>query len=423
MHQAAILGHSISDARAFGWDAPEKVQHTWSTLVAGVQDHIGSLNWAYRVELRDKNVNYINGYGSFVDAHTVKAVNKKGQETILNAKNVVIATGGRPRLPDIPGALELGISSDDLFSLPRAPGKTLVVGASYVALECAGFLSGFHFDTTVMVRSILLRGFDQEIAEKIGADMAERGVKFIRGATPVSLTREESRIRVRFQSDSLGVAEEVFDTVLFAVGRDPCTSELNLAAAGVTSIDANSGKLDVTPLDCTNVPHIFALGDVLLGKPELTPVAIKAGQMLAARLFGGSTAPMDYRNVATTVFTPLEYGCVGMSEEAALDRIGAEDVEVYLTSFVPLEYTVSHRKDACFAKLICVKSDSMRVVGLHMLGPNAGEIVQGFSIALRLGATKKDFEQLVGIHPTCAEVFTTLSVTRASGKSTEAGGC
>lgn len=424
MHQAAILGKSLSDARDFGWDAPESPNHTWNTLVSGIQDHIGSLNWGYRVELKSKQVEYINAYGSFVDAHTIRTVNKKGQETLLTAKHVVIATGGRPRYPDIPGAREHGISSDDLFSLRAPPGKTLVVGASYVALECAGFLEGLGYETTVMVRSILLRGFDQEIADRIGADMEERGVRFIRGAVPTELVKEEGgRVRVRFASDTLGAQEETFDTVLFAIGRDPCTSELNLAAAGITSVDKATGKLRTSEADQTNVPHIFAIGDVLHGKPELTPVAIKAGQLLAGRLFGGSTQLCDYVNVPTTVFTPLEYGSCGLGEAAAIERFGQDNVEVYLTAYTPLEYTVPHRKDACYAKIICHKADNMRVLGFHVLGPNAGEITQGFAIALRLKATKADFDSLVGIHPTCAEVLTTMKVTRSSGQSVKASGC
>ena len=271
----------------------------------------------------------MNAYGSFVDPHTIKAVNKKGQETLISADNFVIATGGRPRFPDIPGAREYGISSDDLFSLRTPPGKTLVVGASYVALECAGFLNGLHYDTTVMVRSILLRGFDQEFAEKIGSDMEQRGVRFIRGAVPTSVVREEDgKLRVHYSSDEYGGAEEVFDTVLFAIGRDPCTKDLNLAAAGVTCVDKATGKLEVNDMEQTNVPHIYAVGDVLFGKLELTPTAIRAGQLLAKRLFAEATELCDYHNVPTTVFTPLEYGCCGISENAAIDRYGEEDVEV-----------------------------------------------------------------------------------------------
>jgi len=187
-------------------------------------------------------------------------------------------------------------------------------------------------------------------------------------------------------------------------------------------LDAKSGKLIVNSSEQTNVPNIFALGDLLLGKPELTPVAIRAGRLLAKRLFGGSSELCDYQNVPTTVFTPMEYGSCGLAEEDALAQYG-EDVETFLQGFTPLEYTVPQRKDPCFAKLICLKSQNLRVIGIHILGPNAGEIVQGFSIALKLNACKSHFDDLIGIHPTCAEIFTTMTVTRSSGADFMAAGC
>ena len=232
----------------------------------------------------------------------------------MTAENIVIAVGGRPSYPEIPGAREFGITSDDIFSMTKPPGKTLVVGASYVALECAGFLTAYGFDTTVMVRSILLRGFDQDMANLIGEHMSLYHTKFIRGATPSSLTREseDGPITVTW-NDADGEKSDTFDTVLFAIGRYAVTAGLNLANAGVVA--ERNGKFKVNEFEQTNVPNIYAIGDVLHGRLELTPVAIKAGALLAARLCGTSTAVMDYEEVPTTVFTPLEYGTVGLTEE------------------------------------------------------------------------------------------------------------
>ncbi|EDQ90922.1 uncharacterized protein MONBRDRAFT_20369 [Monosiga brevicollis MX1] len=422
MHQAAIIGHTIEDATSFGWDLQRPEKPNWSTLVEGVQNHIRSLNWGYRVALRDKNVTYLNAYGSLLDAHTINTVNKRGKEQVITADKIILCPGGRPRYPDIPGAKEFGITSDDIFSLDREPGKTLVIGASYVALECAGFLAAFGYDTTVMVRSILLRGFDSEIAQKIGDHMERHAhVKFVRQATPDRIEkREDGRLVVHYTQNGEAVSDE-FDTVLFAIGRDACTSTMGLDKAGV-QLNERNGKVVANEADQTNVPNIYAIGDVLEGKPELTPVAIQAGKLLARRLYGQSAALMDYQNVCTTVFTPLEYGCCGFSEDDALDQFG-EDIEVFHQSFTPLEWTVPHRpENVCFCKLVVQKSTD-RVLGLHFLGPNAGEVTQGFGMALKLKATKAQFDDLVGIHPTVAETLTTMDITKASGESADAAGC
>lgn len=428
MHQAAILGHSLSDAKKFGWELPEEtVKHNWNTMVEAIQAHVGSLNWGYRVALREKKVQYMNAYAEFVDPHTLKTTDKKKKETQITAKNILIATGGRPRYPDIPGAKEYCLTSDDLFSLPYHPGKTLLVGASYIALECAGFLAGLGVDSTVMVRSILLRGFDQQIAGLIGNYMENNGVRFVRGQVPVKVELIEqgtpNRLKVTSVNDAGETTEEEYNTVLFAIGRDACTSTIGIEKAGVM-LNPKNGKVICSDDEQTNVPHIYAIGDILDGKLELTPVAIQAGRLLAQRLFGEEKRLTDYTNVPTTVFTPLEYGCIGLSEEDAIAKYGNDDVDVYHTFLTPLEVTVAKRdENAGYAKLICVKSQNEKVVGFHILSPNAGEITQGFGIGIKMGATKADFDQLIGIHPTIAEVFTTLQFTKKSGADVLQAGC
>ncbi len=217
-------------------------------------------------------------------------------------------------------------------------------------------------------------------------------------------------------------AVEEFDTVFTATGRVADTGKLNLAAAGVAA--DRDGKLPCTG-EQTNVPHIYAIGDVVAGKPELTPVAIAAGKLLSKRIFGGSTEGMDYEKIATTVFTPLEYGCVGLSEEAAIAAHGEENVDIFHSYFTPLEWSIveARPQGKCYAKICVHKADQNRVIGFHVLGPNAGEITQGWACALRLGATYESFQQTVGIHPTTAEEFTQLSVSKGSGESAEKGGC
>uniref|UniRef100_A0A8C6A6P7 Thioredoxin reductase 3 n=1 Tax=Marmota marmota marmota TaxID=9994 RepID=A0A8C6A6P7_MARMA len=428
MHQAALLGQALRDSRKFGWEYNQQVKHNWSTLTEAIQNHIGSLNWSYRLSLREKGVTYVNAYGEFVDHHKIKATNKKGQESYFSASKFVIATGERPRYLGIQGDKEYCVTSDDLFSLPYCPGKTLVVGASYVALECAGFLAGFGLEVTVMVRSILLRGFDQEMAEKVGSYMERHGVKFLRKFVPVKIQQLErgspGKLKVWAKStEGPETIEEVYNTVLLAIGRDSCTRKLGLEKIGV-KINEKNGKIPVNDMEQTNVPHVYAIGDVLEGRPELTPVAIQAGKLLARRLFGASSEKCDYMSVPTAVFTPLEYGCCGLSEEKAIEVYKKENLEVYHTLFWPLEWTIAGRdNNTCYAKIICNKFDSDRVIGFHILGPNAGEITQGFAAAMKCGLTKQLLDDTIGIHPTCGEVFTTLEITKSSGLDITQKGC
>jgi len=309
--------------------------------------------------------------------------------------------------------------------LDHEPGRTLVVGASYVALECAGFLTGLGYDVTDIVRSIPLRGFDQQMAAKI-VDFMEKfvGTKFIHQAVPTEIKKgEDGKLHVSYDESGV-VKSDSFDTVIVAIGRTAETRHLNLAAAGI-KFNANNGKIYTNENEESSVPHIYAVGDVADGKPELTPVAVQAGKLLAERLFANGKKKMDYANIATTVFTPLEYGCIGYSEEAAIQKFGDQNVEVYHMQASPYEEAVIAEREEfpAYCKLIVNKADDDRVIGLHVLAPNAGEITQGFAVAMKLGARKGDFDDTVGIHPTTAELFTTLTITKRSGKPLPKGGC
>lgn len=429
MHYAGILGAGMHDAAALGWLLP-KHEHDWATLRSAVRDQIGMLNFRYRNGLRSKQVNYINALASFSDSHTIHYEDKTGIYNVTAAQ-IVIAVGGRPSVPaDVPGALEHAITSDDIFSQKTDPGRVLCVGGSYIALECAGFLRELGHQVTVAARSILLRGFDRQCADKIHATMRNTGVDMQLETHVRSITKGADGLEVLLEGPR-GPIKATYDTVLYATGRLPDTRGLNLTAAGV-AMDGD-GKIP-TVRDASNIPHIHAIGDAAsgAGQQELTPVAVKAGELLAKRLFGGATKQMDYSLVPSTVFTPMEYGSVGMSEEAAIKAYGSEDVEVYCSEFTTLEISAVHRMNSededmganCLSKLVCIKSLGEKVVGFHFIGPNAGEITQGFALAVKLGATKADFDDLVGIHPTDAESFCALSVTKRSGKNwAEEGGC
>uniref|UniRef100_A0A8C9FDP1 Thioredoxin reductase 2 n=1 Tax=Pavo cristatus TaxID=9049 RepID=A0A8C9FDP1_PAVCR len=357
MHQAALLGGALKDAQHYGWSIAHPVHHNWSVMAQAVQNYVKSLNWGHRVQLQDKKVKYFNMKGSFSDSHTVCGIAKGGKETALTAENIVIATGGRPKYPThITGALEYGITSDDLFWLKDSPGKT--------------------------------------------------------------------RLQITWRNTDLGTEEtDSFDTVMWAVGRVPDTETLNLETVGVKT-NSETGKIIVDASEATSVPHIYAIGDITEGRPELTPTAIAAGKLLARRLFGHSSELMDYDNVPTTVFTPLEYGCVGLSEEKAVQCYGSDNVEVFHAYYKPLEFTVAERDAAqCYMKMVCLREREQRILGLHFIGPNAGEVIQGFALGIKCGATYPQLMKTIGIHPTCAEEITKLHITKRSGLDATVTGC
>jgi len=306
----------------------------------------------------------------------------------------------------------------------KTPGKTLVVGASYVALECAGFLTALGYDTTVMVRSILLRGFDREYSDKIGEFMEATHTKFIRGCVPIKIEKQSDHKFKVFWNVEGKEQSDVYDTVVSAIGRIADTSKLGLESVGITT--AKNGEIICADNnEQTNVPNIYAIGDVVQGMPTLTPVAIQSGKLLARRLYGNSTETMDYDLIPTTVFTPIEYGAIGLSEDQAIEKYGASNIEIYHKEVSPLEWQLVEGKPTGIArcKLLCVKDEDMKVVGLHILCPNAGEVTQGFALGMKKGATFADFSNTVGIHPTVAEDFCTLTVTKSSGEDAAAGGC
>ncbi|XP_049695272.1 thioredoxin reductase 2, mitochondrial isoform X2 [Helicoverpa armigera] len=426
MHQAALLGESIHEAVSYGWQVPsvKDIKIDWSALTENVQNHIKSVNWVTRVDLRDKKIEYINGLGEFKDAHTIIATMKNGSKKELTAKNIVIAVGGRPHYPDIPGAVEYCISSDDIFSLSHPPGKTLIVGAGYIGLECAGFLNSLGYPATVLIRSVPLRGFDQQMARMVTNEMQERGVKFEHKCVPLGVQKLESgQLKARWlNTETQEQHEDVFDTVLIATGRYALTKQLNLDAAGVNCLSEN-GKIKAAT-EQTNVPHIYAVGDVLEGRPELTPVAIHAGRLLARRVFAGAQQHMDYENVATTIFTPLEYGCVGLSEETATERYGADNLEVYHAYYKPTEFFIPQRNiKNCYLKAVALREAPQKILGLHFVGPVAGEVIQGFAAAIKCGITMEQLMNTVGIHPTVAEEFTRLNITKRSGRDPNPASC
>ena len=428
MHYSAMLGENSHHMKYSGWNVNKSdLKHDWPTLVKKIQLHIKKLNFGYRSDIVKLGIEYFNSLAKVTGKNSVQLTDAAGTVTTKTAKNIVIAVGGRPSIPPqlAPGSSYL-LTSDDLFSQRKDPGKTLVIGSSYVGLECAGFLAGLGKDTTLMVRSILLRGFDQDMANRIGRFMEDHQLKFLKQYVPLSTEKlENGQIKVKYHKtdDKEAIEEDTFDTVLLAIGRTPDTKGLGVEELGM-KLD-KGGKIIVGDDEKTSIDSIYALGDCTSGRLELTPPAIMAGELLAARLFGGSTQLMDYINIATTVFTPIEYGAIGYSEEDAIKIFGDDNIQVFHSHFTPLEWNYDPNvvSNYCYGKLIVNKADNERVVGFHYLGPNAGEVTQGFSVAMRLKATKSDFLHTVGIHPTVAEEMTDLKKNKKDDPVAEKTGC
>lgn len=419
MHYAGLRYEGIEEYEKFGLGGKIDKKHNWEEMVNNVQKYIKKLNFGYKASLRTNNVKYFNSYASFVDNTTISLKNAKGEEQLVKAKNILVAVGGRPNYDNIPGAKEYCITSDDIFSLKKSPGKTLVIGASYIALECGGFLSALGYDTSIMVRSILLRGFDQDMATRIGDYMAARGTKFINNSVPISFSKSENQVKAVYSQEGKEKSE-LFDTVLLAIGRYVDSSLISADKIGLAI--AKNGKLKVNDNDQTNISNIYSIGDCAEGRPELTPPAIMAGRLLARRLYAGSKILMNYRNIATTVFTPLEYGAVGLSEDDAKKALGEENVIVYHSEFTPLEWNFDlMRGETCYLKIVCDKTKDDQIVGFHILSPNAGEIVQGMSVAMNCGVNKKQLDMTVGIHPTIAEEFIGVKAVKGVDEAKKTG--
>lgn len=419
MHTASLLGEHHEQAASYGWKTTPNMTHDWDTLRTNVQDHIKGTNFGYRVQLREKGVTYLNKLGKFVGPNTLQVTDKKGKTEEITSARFVVAVGGRPSQLSCPGA-EYAVTSDDLFSLENAPGKTCVIGAGYVALECAGFITGLHQgEVQVCVRSIPLRGFDRDVVDRVVTEMKRTGTKFNMGILPASIEKVNGgKLKVTFTDGS----DDIFDTVLCATGRYADTDKLGLS--DLVKLNKKNGKMICTN-EQSSMEHIYAIGDVVDAAPELTPVAIQAGKFLAARLFGNKTQFMDYKDIATTVFTPLEFGTVGLNEDEAREKYGDSNVDCYLSAFSPLEWTIVEElaESAAYCKVIIDKMDNERILGLHIAAPNAGEIIQGFAVAFRKGLYFKDLSDTVGIHPTIAEEFTTINILKSSGESVQKTSC
>ena len=389
----AQFADAFADAAGFGWTVPPAA-FDWPSLIAAKDKEIGRLSQIYINMLNNSGVEIIDGRGVVVDPHTVEVGGRR-----YTADKILVAVGGWPETPQIPG-IEHVISSNEALDLPALPRRIVIVGGGYIAVEFAGIFNGFGCEVVEIIRrEQLLRGFDEDIRVCLGEEMRGRGVD-IRGGTQIARI---DKTALGYTVTTTGGAKIETDLVMYATGRKPNTAGLGLAETGV-ALDGNGAVRVDEWQRSTTVPSIYAVGDVT-DRINLTPVAIAESRAIAETLYNDNPITMDHTDVPSAVFSQPPIGTVGLTEDEARQKYG--EVDIYAARFRPMKNTLSGRGERTFMKLV-VDAGSDRVVGCHMLGQDAPEIVQGVAIAIKCGATKRQFDQTVGIHPSAAEEFVTM---------------
>ena len=396
MWNAAEIAHTIGQASGYGFDLSVK-SHDWGQLKRGRDAYVARLNGIYRRNLDNKDIVTVLSSGRFAGPHEV--VDEAGET--YRAERIVIATGGYPRVPALPGA-ERGITSDGFFELEAQPERVAVVGSGYIAVELAGVFRSLGSEVSVFVRfDRMLRSFEPMLSDHLMRNMRDAGIEVVTGAVPRALGGTES---IALETED-GRTFDGFDALLWAVGRQPNTAGLGLETAGVET--GARGTVTVDAWQNTNVEGIYAIGDVT-GRAELTPVAIAAGRRLGDRLFGGQAdRRLSYEIVPTVIFSHPPIGTVGLTEPEARERHGADALRVYTSEFVPMFNALTEAKPKTAMKLVTVGEDE-RVVGCHVIGTGADEMIQGFAVAVSMGARKSDLDDTIAIHPTSAEELVTM---------------
>ncbi|WP_336800263.1 glutathione-disulfide reductase [Kaistia sp. MMO-174] len=392
---ASRFAEEFEDSVGFGW-TPGEATFDWSRLVAAKDQEIDRLNGIYIRNLERSGAKLVQTRAEIVDPHTVRLV---GEDRLVTARYILVATGAAPFIePDLPGR-ELAISSNEAFHLPRLPEKIVIVGGGFIAVEFAGIFNGLGVETTLIHRGdAVLRGFDADLRRTLREEMEKKGIRVLTGDVLTSIEKTADGLLARTRNGEALPAGEV----MIATGRIPNTRGLGLENAGVQLDGASAIVVD--EFSQSNVPSIYAVGDVT-NRVNLTPVAIREGHAFADTVFGSKRISVDHLGIPKAVFSQPEIGSVGLTEEEALAEFPA--VDVYQTSFRPMKHTLSGRNEKTLMKLL-VDADSDRVIGCHILGPDAGEIVQIVAITLKMRATKADFDSTMALHPTAAEELVTM---------------
>jgi len=393
MWYAANLAHAVDDAADFGIDA-QRGATDWSKLVNGRDQYIAAINRFWDGYVADLGITRVHGVARFVDATAVEVDGVR-----YSAEQVVIATGGQPIVPPVPGA-ELGMTSDGFFELQALPARAAIIGGGYIGVELGGVLNALGSQVTlVTLDDRLLSLFDPMISQVLSAEMSRQGIEVHTSFQVTGLTRNDDGINIQSPQGAL----DGFDVVLWAVGRSANTRALNLDAAGIEVLP--NGTIPVDEYERTNVKNVYAIGDIT-GRVQLTPVAIAAGRRLAERLYNNKPdLLMDYSNIPSVVFAHPPIATVGETEQQAMEKHCG--ITIYQSEFTPMRYALSDEGATTSMKLICAGPDE-KVVGIHVIGDGADEMMQGFAVALKMGATKADFDRTVAIHPGSAEELVTM---------------
>jgi glutathione reductase (NADPH) len=396
MWNAGQIGHALHDAAYYGFEL-QLARHDWGRLKAARDAYVERLNIIYARNLQRRNVELLRGYGRLTSSQSIRVAERE-----VSAATIVLAVGGRPMIPPLPGA-SLGLTSDGFFELPERPSRVAIVGAGYVAAELSGIFSALGTRTTLVLRhECLLRSFDDMLGESLLTIMRDEGMEIATDAVPRSLERKADGALQLHLTD--GRALGPFDALIWAVGRAPSSLDIGLEALQVHRDPG--GHVLTDPFQATSVEHLYAIGDITQ-HAGLTPVAIAAGRRLSDRLFGGqSDSKLDYENIATVVFSHPPIATVGLSEQQARRRHG-DAVKVFTSAFVPLYHAFTQRKPHAHMKLVTL-GEEQKIIGIHVIGEGADEMMQGFAVALHMGATKRDFDDTVAIHPTSAEELVTM---------------
>lgn len=400
MWYAANLAHAVDDARAFGITATRGVTN-WQKLIKGREDYIHNINQYWDGYVDNSGIERVDGYAKFIDRHTVEV-----GDDCYHSDHIVIATGGQPIMPPLAGA-ELGITSDEFFTLDKLPGRVAVIGGGYISVELSGVLQALGSQvTTIVLEDRILELFDPMLSDVLSREMRAQGIDVRTGFQAKALHQNAQGIAVESVSAEIIAG---FDKVIWAVGRRPNTAGLQLESVGVKALP--NGAIAVDEYENTNVPGIYAIGDIT-GKMALTPVAIAAGRKLAERLFGQKPdSKVDYENIPSVVFSHPPIATAGLSEAAAREKY-AGDITVYNSEFTPMRHALSAHGSVTAMKLVCAGPNE-RVVGIHIIGDNADEMLQGFAVAVKMGATKADFDNTIAIHPSSAEELVTMTTADA----------
>jgi glutathione reductase (NADPH) len=398
MWNAADIADGLEDAAEYGFRLGSAEPHDWALLKSKRDAYVHRLNGIYETNLAKRHIEVVRGRASFVDGRTVEVAGRT-----LTAPHILIAVGSRPMLPAVAGA-ELGITSDGFFDLEKRPDRVAVVGSGYIAIELAGILASLGAKVTLVLRGHrALKDFDSMLGEAMLKIMRDEGIEVATNAWPHALERTATGTLELEARDGRKLMP--FDTVIWAIGRVPAVEGLGLEKAGV-ELDA-FGFIKTDKYQVTTHEGVYAVGDVI-GQAQLTPVAIAAGRRLSDRLFGGQPdRHLEYTNIPTVVFGHPPIGTVGLTEDEARAQYGDEAVSVFRSGFVPMYHALTTRKPRSEMKLVTVGPEK-RVVGVHVIGPGADEMMQGFAVAVRMGATKQDFDDTVAIHPTVAEELVTM---------------